>query len=161
MELEVLALEPKILASELWILDFGAQNTGHWRQKYWPSELYFFWPEMLPEDVQTFLEKMKSIGSNRISRCNFLQIMVFGWIILLSTTGLGYRMVILWPNNNPIILEALCFWSDKYSPISLVWLITQSFIKSISLRKKPNSIFSSNLPLPTVFKDLIRSSRKY
>ena len=154
-------MEPKILALEPWILAIAALNSGHRSHKYWQLELHFWARIAAGRCTNIFEKKIKSIGSNRISRCNFLQIMVFGWIILLSTTGLGYRMVILWPNNNPIILEALCFWSDKYSPISLVWLITQSFIKSISLRKKPNSIFSSNLPLPTVFKDLIRSSRKY
>ena len=51
MELEVLALEPKILAIE-------APNTGHWS--------HIFGPEMLVEDVETFLKKIKNIGSNRI-----------------------------------------------------------------------------------------------
>ena len=49
---------------EPWILAIGAINTG--------NQSYIFGPEMLPEDVQTFLKKMKSIGSNRISRWNFL-----------------------------------------------------------------------------------------
>ena len=75
MELEILALEPIILALEPRILAIGALNTGHWSP--------IFWPEMLPEDVKTFSKKIKSIGSYRISRCNFLKIMVFGWSIPL------------------------------------------------------------------------------
>ena len=65
MELKVLALEPEILARSLeyWtlepqILAIGALNTGH--------RSHIFWPEMLPEDVETFLKKIKNIGSNRI-----------------------------------------------------------------------------------------------
>ena len=51
MELKVLALEPKILVSEPWILAIGAPNTGHQSQ--------IFGPKMMPEDVETFLKKMK------------------------------------------------------------------------------------------------------
>ena len=69
----------------------GVKTTAPWIQNYCPLEsklltpgVIFWGPEMLPEDVQTFLKKMESIGSNRISRCNLLQIMVFGWSIPLS-----------------------------------------------------------------------------
>ena len=75
-----MAAELKILASEPEILALGATNTGH--------RSYVFGPDMLPEDVQTFLKKMEIISSNRISRCNFLQIMVFGWSIPLKSTAL-------------------------------------------------------------------------
>ena len=55
---KVLPSEPKVLPLEPKVLPFRAKSTA--------KEARTFWPEMLPESIQTFLEKMKPRGSHRI-----------------------------------------------------------------------------------------------
>ena len=58
LEPKVLPVEPIVLPPEPKVLPFGAKSTA--------TGATYFWPEMLPENIQTFLEKMKPRGSHRI-----------------------------------------------------------------------------------------------
>ena len=96
MALKILTLEPKILV-------FEAPNTGHRSHKYRPLVLqcYIFGLE----DVQTFLKKKSetNTGSNRISRCNFLQIIVFGWSIPSRHTSWTFHLNLFITSTLPSI----------------------------------------------------------
>ena len=77
LEPKVLPVEPIILQPEPKVLPFGAKSTV-------TGATYLF-SEMLPENIKSFLEEMKSRGFHRIWKGNFLQILIFGWSVSLMT----------------------------------------------------------------------------
>ena len=58
LEPKVLPVEPIVLPTEPKVLPFGAKSTF--------TGATYFWPEMLPENIHTFLKKIKPRGSYRI-----------------------------------------------------------------------------------------------
>ena len=76
LEPKVLPVEPKVLQPEPKVLPFGAKSTA--------TGATYFWPEMLLENIQTFLVKMKPRGSYGISKGTFMQILIFGWSVSLT-----------------------------------------------------------------------------